>query len=67
MPKPKRHENYMHHEGAGFHLSVNRYGVVSLWDTKELAQNVQDETYLWLDLTETQLARVEAAERRAQE
>ena len=58
-------ENYIFDEGHGFHLSVNEDGVVSLWDTRELAQNVQGETYLFLDLTEAQTARIVQAQEQA--
>ena len=58
-------ENYLHDEGYGFHLSINSDGVVSLWDTRELAQNVRGETYLWLDLTERQRLAIEAAQEKA--
>lgn len=59
-------DNYTHHEGIGFHLTVNADGVVSLWDDAVTAQSITGEVYLFLDLTPTQAARLERAEEKAE-
>lgn len=47
------------------HLSVNANGLISLWDDKQSAANVQGEEYVRLRLSRPQLNQLDAATRRA--
>lgn len=48
-----------------FHLSVNRDGVVSLWDTQHQAMAAKSETYVALQLTPKQAAAIDVAQKQA--
>jgi hypothetical protein len=64
--EPSNMQNFVHHEGYGFHLSVSPEGVVSLWDTENVARQAHSEdVYVWLDLTERQRKLIEAAVEKA--
>lgn len=38
-----------------FHLTVNKAGLVSLWDSAEQAQRIKGESYVVLELTKEQV------------
>lgn len=46
---------------GSFHLSVNKDGLVSLWDFATLAKNCPDEKYVRLCLTGAQRSQLNAA------
>jgi hypothetical protein len=47
------------------HLSVNANGIASLWDTAEQAQQVRDEVYVRLELTNAQVQQLYRAKEQA--
>jgi hypothetical protein len=49
-----------------FHLSVNKDGVVSLWDRAEQARRQDGEAYLRMELTLEQTSAIEASVDEAQ-
>lgn len=55
----------MHKNYPPFHLSVNKDGIVSLWDRERDAQVVRGEMYVCLELTEEQVRALDLAQNQA--
>jgi hypothetical protein len=49
-------------ETGGFHLTVNKNGLVSLWDNVRNAQSVKGEIYVYLPITIDQAVKLKGAQ-----
>ena len=57
----------VNYQNKQFHLSVDREGLVSLWDKEDLARRVRGESYVCLQLTDEQVRALDQAKVQAQQ